>query len=112
MSEKLTLLIEKEESNLKRYKAKRAEYDEKVRKSESKLREYKTMQNSEKFNDFSAIVQKNGLSVEDILTALKNGDLLSLQEQMENAQQAEQEFEAAVGENAETINEADGDVVE
>jgi len=85
-SEKLSVLIEKENAALEKYKAKREEYNEKIRKSETKLQEYKMMQNSRMFDALSDVVVKSGLSVDDILVALQSGNLLALQEQLEAAQ--------------------------
>ena len=107
-SEKLKALIEKEEKNLEKYRAKKAEYDEKIRKSEVKLNEYKMIENSEKLNALAITAQKKGLSLDDIFTALQKGDLLSLQEQIEasNNPQDSQNEQEAVDESGNTgINE-------
>lgn len=85
-SEKLTQAIEKERKLLAGYKKKRAEYDEKIKKSEGRLHQYEMMQRSEQFAAVSAVVAENGLSIEEVLAALQNGDLLALQERMEAAQ--------------------------
>ena len=93
----LSVMIEREETILKKYKAKRAEYDEKIKKSEAKLHEYRMMENSQMFNTISEAARNKGLSVDDIITALQTGDLISLQEQLEAAQsklRAEREMEA------------------
>lgn len=90
-SEKLTLLIEKEKSNLKNLKQKREELDEKIKQSETKLAEYEMMDNSQKYDALSNLVTQSGLSVDDLLLALQRGDLLALQEQMEGAQSAKGE---------------------
>lgn len=82
-NDKLQKLIAKEESNIKALDAKIAELTEKKRKSENKLKEYRTMENSQKFSALSDIVEKSGLSVEEILFAIQNGDMLTLQEKME-----------------------------
>lgn len=85
-SEKLTELINKERSNLKKLTEKKAEIDAKIKKSESKLQEYEMMSNSQQFGTLTSAISKSGLSVDDLLSALKNGDLLSLQEKMEASQ--------------------------
>lgn len=87
-SEKLESLIAKEEKNLASYRAKIEEYERKVEASENKLKEYKMMQNSQRFDILADIVQQNGLSVDALIDAIKNGNLLDLQEQMEEAQKA------------------------
>lgn len=80
---KLTGLIEKEQENLEKLRKKKAELDEKIKKSEAKLQEYEMMNNSRKFDMLQGVVKGTGLSVDDIMLALQNGDFLSLQEQME-----------------------------
>lgn len=104
-SEKLTQAIAKEEKQLAGYKKKRAEYDEKIKRSEAKLQQYQMMQRSEQFTAVSTAVAQNGLSIEDILTALQSGDLLALQEQMEAAQAAAKEIVS----NADSQNEEETD---
>lgn len=85
-SEKLTELINKERSNLKKLTEKKAEIDAKIKKCEAKLQEYEMMSNSQQFGTLTSAISKSGLSVDDLLSALKNGDLLSLQEKMEASQ--------------------------
>ena len=100
-SEKLAKAIEKEQKLLAGYRKKRAEYDEKIKKSEGRLHQYEMMQRSEKFSAVAAVVAENGLSIEDVLAAIQNGDLLALQERMEAAQAESQEEE-----NAENVEDS------
>lgn len=97
-SDKLRILIEKEKNRLERLKTKRAELDESIKQSEAKLNEYEMMDNSQKFGAISDVVSRSGLSVEDLLAALQKGDLLSLQEQIEEKQTAKNETENDVSE--------------
>lgn len=85
-SDKLTALIARERKNLEGYKKKRAEYESKIKNSEAKLQQYEMMESSQKFDAVSAAVAQSGLSLDAVLAALQNGDLLALQEQMEAAQ--------------------------
>lgn len=85
-SEQLKKAIANEEERLAGYKEKRTELDDKIRKSEAKIRELKMMANSKTFDALAGLVEQKGLSVEDLITALKGGDLLGLQEQMEAVQ--------------------------
>ncbi len=105
-SEKLTALIEKERATLEKLKNRRAELDEKIKKSEAKLTEYEMMDNNKKFGAMASIVTQSGLSMDDVLAALQSGDLLSLQEQME-AQKQENHTEP----EAETQNDANNEAV-
>ena len=90
-SDKLSELIKKEKENLQKLKSRRAGLDEKIKKSEAKLQEYEMMNNNQMFGAMSSIVKKSGLSMNDVLVALQSGDLVSLQEQMEAAQENESE---------------------
>lgn len=94
-TDRFAALIEKEKKNIERYEAKKAEYEEKIKVSKANLDRYEMMQNSEKFDALSAVVQKLGLSMEDVANALRTGDLLSLQERME-AEQSKAQAEAAM----------------
>lgn len=85
-SEKLTELITKEKNSLKKLYEKRAEIDAKIKKGEAKLQEYEMMSNSQQFGTLTSAISKSGLSVDDLLAAIKSGDLLSLQEKMEAMQ--------------------------
>lgn len=87
---KLAGMIEKEQENLDKLKKKRADLDEKIRKSEAKLQEYEMMNNSRKFDMLQGVVKGTGLSMDDIMLALQNGDFLSLQEQMEAKEKEEE----------------------
>lgn len=102
-SEQLTALIAKEKKTLDGLKAKKVDLEDKIRKSEAKLQQYEMMADSQKFAALSDVVKKSGISVEDVLAALQNGDLLALQEQMEASRAAQ---EASVMEQS---NEATDD---
>lgn len=89
-SEKLAAMIAREKKILETNMAKKAELDEKIRKSEAKLQEYEIMQNSQKYNDLASLARDKGFSLEDVLVALQSGDLLALQERMEAVHKAEE----------------------
>jgi hypothetical protein len=82
-SESLMTLMENEQKRLASLKEKRAAIDEKIRKSEGIIQKYTLMQNSAKFSSFTDILQGTGLAFDEILSAIKSGDLLSLQEKLE-----------------------------
>lgn len=92
-SEKLASLIAKEIANIENLEAKKEEIEEKLKKSRTKLQEYRMMENSQKYGALSSAVSQKGLSLDDILSALQNGDLLSLQEQMEAAENKNEDGE-------------------
>lgn len=90
-SEKLNTLIDKEKSNLEKLMKQKENLDAKIKKSQTKLAEYEMLQNNQKYGALSSVAVKSGLSVDDLLAALQNGDLLALQERMEAAQAAQNE---------------------
>lgn len=101
-SEKLNELITREKNSLKKLYEKRAEIDAKIKKGETKLQEYEMMSNSQQFGALTSVISKNGLSVDDLLAAIQNGDLLTLQEKLEAAQNA------PVEETATDVNNFEG----
>lgn len=81
--------IKQESEKLKGLREKRAELDQKIKKSESVLERYHLMQNSEQYEAIQRATKNSGLSIDDILSALKSGDMLGLQERMEEAKTKE-----------------------
>jgi 1-aminocyclopropane-1-carboxylate deaminase/D-cysteine desulfhydrase-like pyridoxal-dependent ACC family enzyme len=83
MTRDLNKKIEQESEKLKNLQEKRAELDQKIKKSESILERYYLMKNSEQYEAIQRATENTGLSIDDILSALKSGDMLGLQERME-----------------------------
>lgn len=106
-SDKLTKAIEREKKNIERYEAMIADYTEKARASRAKLQQYEMMQNSQMFSALADIARKKSLSVDAILAALQSGDLLSLQEQMEAAQEEAPNGSDASGDFESALNSVD-----
>ena len=81
-SDKLTLRekIEREEAKLNSLTAKRDEL--KIRKVELTLSNYRLMENDNKLTAMNELAERAGISFEEIMTALQNGEMLSLQEKM------------------------------
>ena len=100
-NEKLAELIGKEQATLAKLYERKEELDAKIKKSETKLKELETMNNSQKFGALSSMVSKSGLTVDDLFAALQSGDFLALQERMEQAAQSAEEAEQS---NEETEN--------
>jgi len=90
--------IKQESAKLKGLREKKAELDNKIKKSESILERYQLMQNNEQYEAILKATEGSGVSVDDILTALKSGDMLGLQERME-ASKAQIEAEKSMREN-------------
>lgn len=83
-NDKLNEKMAKEESKLNTYKERRAKLDEKIRECEANIERLTLIKNSQRYKAFSNTVQKNGLTMDDILSALQSGDFLSLQEKIES----------------------------
>jgi SMC interacting uncharacterized protein involved in chromosome segregation len=83
-SDKLTLRekIEREEAKLNSLTAKRDELNKKIRKVELTLSNYRLMENDNKLTAMNELAERAGISFEEIMTALQNGEMLSLQEKM------------------------------
>lgn len=89
--------IEIETQKLATLTKKRDDLDRKIKKVQGNLEKYKLIQNSNKYSAIEESAQVMGVSIEDVLAALKSGDMLSLQELMESAQEKSQEDTAEQG---------------
>lgn len=83
--------IEMETAKLATLTKKRDDLDKKIKKVQANLEKYKLIQNSNKYSAIEESAQIMGVSIEDVLAALKSGDMLSLQERMEAAQEKPQD---------------------
>ena len=83
--------IEMETAKLATLTKKRDDLDKKIKKVQANLEKYKLIQNSNKYSAIEESAQNMGVSIEDVLAALKSGDMLSLQERMEAAQEKPQD---------------------
>lgn len=107
-SDKLTLKekIEREEKKLQDLTAKRDELNKKIRRVELNLSNYRLMENDNKLSAMNALAEGVGISVDEIMTALQNGELLSLQEKIEAAAKGEVDTHGEDGENTAHTEEA------
>jgi len=83
--------IEMETAKLATLTKKRDDLDRKIKKVQANLEKYKLIQNNNKYSAIEESAQVMGVSIEDVLAALKSGDMLSLQERMEAAQEKSKE---------------------
>ena len=88
-TEKLQELLEREEIRLDNYKKKLTELDEKIRATEAAIQKYRVMLNNNQYLGFVSLVQEKGISLNEIMAAIQQGDLLSLQERIEEVQKDE-----------------------
>ena len=75
--------IKRESEKLRDLKKKREELDQKIKKSESLLERYHLMKNSEQYESIQEVTENSVLSIDEILSALKSGDMSGLQKRME-----------------------------
>jgi len=80
----IELLIQNEKKKLESLKDKKTTIDENIKRCKANIEKYTLLQNSSKYNDFTTILEDKGVSFEEIMSALQSGDLLALQEKIEN----------------------------
>lgn len=88
MSEKkLTMKekIEREQERLEVLLERRAELNQKIRRTELAISNYRLMENDQKMSAMSDLAESAGISVEDVIAALQEGDMLALQEKIDAA---------------------------
>lgn len=77
--------IEKDKAVLNDLKEKKSKLEAKIKKVEESI-EYNTMLiNQTKFNEVNNVIASKGLSFDEIIKAINNGDLLSLQKRIEQS---------------------------
>lgn len=80
--------IYQEQTKLEELLKKRETLDRKIKKAQGNLERLQLIKNNARYSAIEQAAQGTGLSVEDILAALKSGDLLGLQERMDAAKEA------------------------
>lgn len=83
-SKTLDNLIAAEQAKIVKLEEKQAEITKKIKASKSAIEKYTMMKNNQKFNSLSNALDNKGISIEDILSAIAAGDMLSLQEKIES----------------------------
>lgn len=91
--------LQKDQETLVKLKEKRARIDEKIKKVEDSI-EYNTMLlDQKKFSEVTDVLKGKDLSIEEILSAIQSGDLLSLQEKIEQKSVATESANDNIEEN-------------
>jgi hypothetical protein len=80
----------KEKNSLADLEVKKKKLEEKILAKKKKIDEYSNLIQCKQYTDIDNQLDNLGLSREALLMALKNNDLLSLQEAIENQSKAEQ----------------------
>ena len=81
IKEKLT----KAEKKLQTLKEQKAVIDEKIKKTENEIERYNSIINQKKFSEVSQVLSAKGLTIDEIMRAVQAGNMLSLQERMEES---------------------------
>lgn len=76
-------LIAEETVKLDRLNERRARIDEAIKKSKANISKYTLAKDTAKVTALSNALDGKGVSLDDVLAAIQAGDLLSLQEKME-----------------------------
>ena len=75
--------IQEENKKLAKLEGKKADIDRKIKQVKANIERYTLMKDSKQMNALSNALDGKGISIEDIMAAVANGDMLSLQEKME-----------------------------
>lgn len=94
MKDKKTLdeLIAAKEAELERLEEKQAATAKRIRDCKAEIEKYKMMKNNQQFKAIANALDDRGISIEDILAAVAAGDLLSLQEKIEQRASVGEEY--------------------
>ncbi|MEG0614139.1 MAG: hypothetical protein RR540_00165 [Oscillospiraceae bacterium] len=82
--ESLIKAISAEEKKFAALKENRLKLDIKMKKSQEHLAKLSLLLNQKKFNEAEDVIVKSGLTLDEITAAIKNGDVLSLQEKIDD----------------------------
>ena len=90
----LDSMIAAEQEKLDKLEEKASEIGKKIKACKANIERYTLMKNNQQFNALSNALDGKGISIEDILSAVAaGGDLLSLQDKIENAENSSAEAE-------------------
>ncbi len=83
MKKELDEAIQRELEKKARYQEKLEELQRKINKCDANLKKYQHIKNEQQLNNISKVLERSGITIDEIMVALVNKDLLSLQEKME-----------------------------
>lgn len=84
--ERLSRELEKEQAKLKALLKKQSETEAEIKAKKSDIAELKNQLKAEKLNTVANLLGKNGISVDDLLSAADTGDFLTMQDKLEDNQ--------------------------
>lgn len=81
--------IKKLEANLKKEKENFDRYSAKARKSKERIESLEALIYTRRFSEVTDVVQQKGLRLDELMAAIKTGDLTSLQEKINQAEETQ-----------------------
>lgn len=78
----VTEKLKKEKKSLDLLMKKKNSYEEKIKVSENRIQKYESIINQHRFDEANSVLSASGLSLEDVMLAVKNGNLTDLQEKL------------------------------
>lgn len=96
--EKIETRIARVQAKLDALLLRRGELNKQIADTQKVLDELKAERKVKKLGTLDEIAESKGLSVDELLTAIQNGDLYALQEKLESAQSADAETAIAESE--------------
>lgn len=84
--EKFTLedMLTAEKKKLEKYEQQYKDVQEKIKVCKANVQKYQLMYDSERLETLNKSLNTHGIKVEDIISALANGDLTELQDRLDN----------------------------
>lgn len=82
--------LEKEQGKLKTLLAQKKALDKKIEKAQSNVAKYQGILDKEKFDKAKHVIDKSGVSFEDVMEAIASGDLTMLQMMMDEKKKNEE----------------------
>lgn len=82
-TESLGEMLKREQDKLVKLTEKRDELEAEIKTTRANIRRLQTLSDAKQFATFSNALDKAGVSMEDILFAVANGDFLTLQEKLD-----------------------------
>lgn len=89
--ERLKESFKKEQEKLSELKLKREKLDDRIKEKERLINKYQMMINQEKFSQVNDVISSNGLSLDELMSAIQSGNLLSLQAKIEKQSENKKE---------------------
>lgn len=99
----------REQQRLKELKEKRQKLDEKIKLAEANIEKYTNMINQKKFSQVTDVLNSTGLSIDEVMAAIQKGDLLSLQEKIEEKDKSKKVSNGTPFENTEENSNDESD---